>query len=52
MTPEQGDLSGTRTVFMFSLNRRAGQAGVRASIVAWKPGNSGGAKGRRKADMQ
>jgi hypothetical protein len=23
-------------------------AGVRASIVAWKPGNAGGAKGRRK----
>ena len=26
------------------------QAGVRASIVALKPGNAGGAKGRRKVD--
>jgi hypothetical protein len=25
-------------------------AGVRASIVAWKPGNAGGAKGRRKME--
>ena len=24
--------------------------GVRASIVAWKPSNAGGAKGRRKVD--
>ena len=30
--------------------RRAGHSGVRASIVALKPGNAGGAKGRRKVD--
>ncbi len=30
--------------------RRASRAGVRASIVARKPGNSGRAKGRRKVD--
>ena len=30
--------------------RRAGRAGVRAPIVATKPGNAGGAKGCRKMD--
>ena len=30
-------------------NRRSG---VRASVVAMKPGNSGGAKGRRKMDVE
>jgi hypothetical protein len=31
--------------------RRAGHFGVRASIVVMKPGNAGGAKGRRKVDV-
>jgi hypothetical protein len=30
--------------------RRTGRPGVRASIVAMKPGNAGGAKGCRKMD--
>ncbi len=30
--------------------RRASRTGVRASIVAWKPGNAGGAKGRREVN--
>ena len=30
--------------------RRASRTGVRASVVAMKPGNAGGAKGRRKVD--
>src|SRR5258708_36171723 len=30
--------------------RRTDRPGVRALIVAWKPGNSGGAKGCRKGD--
>ena len=30
--------------------RRIGRPGVRALIVAWKPGNSGGAKGCREVD--
>ena len=29
---------------------RAYRTGVRASVVAWKPGNSGGAKGRREGE--
>ena len=35
-------------------DRRGGQirAGVRASIVALKPGNAGGAKGRRKVNAR
>ena len=32
--------------------RRARRAGVRASIVARKPGNAGGAKGRREVDEE
>ena len=31
-------------------HRRAGHFGFRASIVVLKPGNAGGAKGRRKVD--
>ena len=31
-------------------SRRARRSGVRASIVVMKPGNAGGAKGRRKTD--
>ena len=31
-------------------SRRASRPGVRAPIVAWKPGNSGGAKGCRKVE--
>jgi hypothetical protein len=27
------------------------RTGVRAPIVAWKPGNAGGAKGCRKVDL-
>ena len=45
----QGDLAGVWTVFM-PLCRRAGQPGVRAAIVARKPGKSGGAKDRRKVE--
>ncbi len=43
---KQGDLLGTETVFMLPVrNRRAGRAGVRASIVAKKSRNGDGAKG-------
>jgi hypothetical protein len=37
-------------VFMLGISRRAARSGVRAAIVARKPGNSGGAKGCRKVD--
>ncbi len=36
------------TCRLIGLIERSWRAGVRASIVAWKPGNAGGAKGRRK----
>jgi RNA-directed DNA polymerase len=43
---KQGDLFGTEAVFMLPpSNRRAGRAGVRASIVAMKSRNGDGAKG-------
>jgi hypothetical protein len=41
-TNTQGDLLGTKHC----------SAGVRASIVAMKPGNAGGAKGRREMDVE
>lgn len=47
----QGDLTGVWTVFMPSC-RRAGQSGVRATIVVTKRGNARGAKGRRKVDAK
>jgi hypothetical protein len=46
---KQGDLSGTRAVFMPE-RRRAARTEVRASIVARKRGNARGAKGCRKVD--
>lgn len=46
---KQGDLPGTETVFMMPEgNRRAGRAGVRASIVAMKSRNGDGAKGTQE----
>jgi len=42
---KQGDLGDFQA-------SKAGRSGVRASIVAKKPGNSGGAKGRRKMDVE
>jgi hypothetical protein len=43
---KQGDLLGTEAVFMLPAgNRRAGRAGVRASVVAMKSRNGDGAKG-------
>ncbi len=45
-----------RTVFMCRIpvweptGKKSRHSGVRASIVVMKPGNSGGAKGRRKVD--
>lgn len=49
---KQGYLPGHRTVLGVPEKgrREADRAGVRASIVAKKPGNAGGAKGRRKMD--
>jgi hypothetical protein len=41
-----------KPVFMPTVGRRAGGPGVRALIVALKPGNSGGAKGCRKVETQ
>ena len=41
-----------KPVFMFDANRRAGRPGVRAPIVATKPGNAGGAKGCRKVETR
>jgi len=55
---KQGDLfgSGGCSCAGFSQEnrpvRRASRTGVRASIVASKPGNAGGAKGRRKVDAE
>lgn len=46
----QGDLHGTRVVFMHDAVPKSRRAGVRASIVAQKRGNARGAKGRRKVD--
>lgn len=54
---KQGDLSDNQdgvhasTAHTSQGCRRAGRSGVRASIVARKPGNAGGAKGRRKMDV-
>ena len=54
---KQGYLYGNQWEFMcrkadssVTRVRRARRAGVRASIVAMKPGNAGGAKGPRKMD--
>ena len=48
---KQGDLAGKgRCSLPLIRVRRAGPSGVRAPIVAWKPGNAGGAKGCRKMD--
>ena len=49
-TLKQGDLHSEQPgrVAMTSKVRRAG---VRASVVARKPGNAGGAKGRRKMEV-
>ena len=51
----RGDLSEHRGVgpqLMATRVMIAPRSGVRASIVASKPGNSGGAKGRRKVDAR
>ena len=48
----QGDLDGIKPVFMRFGNRRAGRPGVRAPIVAKKPGNAGRAKGCRKVETR
>ena len=46
---KQGDLSTAEPVFMLPLGcRRAGWAGVRASVVAWKSCNGDGAKGTQE----
>jgi len=46
---KQGDLLETEAVFMLPpSNRRAGRAGVRASIVAMKSRNWDGAKGTQE----
>ena len=47
---KQGDLCGNKAGVHALRSRRGVRTGVRASIVARKPGNSGGAKGRRKVD--
>jgi hypothetical protein len=41
-----------KPVFMPTVGRRAVGPGVRAFIVAMKPGNAGGAKGCRKVETQ
>ena len=46
----RGDLSRVRRCSCWRASRRAACSGVRAAIVAKKPGNSGGAKGCRKVD--
>ncbi len=40
----------TRRAFMIEMVRRTRRTGVRAPIVALKPGNAGGAKGCRKVE--
>ena len=47
---KQGDLDVAKAGVHALGNRRAGRPGVRAPIVAKKPGNSGGAKGCRKVE--
>ncbi len=49
---KQGSLPGYRTAFSVVRTPRAGRAEVRAFIVARKPGNAGGAKERRKMDVE
>ena len=41
-----------RTLPWEPTGKKSRHSGVRASIVAKKPGNSGGAKGRRKMDVE
>ena len=49
MCVKQGDLSVAETVFMLPVgDRRAGPAGVRASVVARKSRNGDGAKGTQE----
>lgn len=49
----QGDLPGSkRSSLSPEKDTKSRRAGVRASIVAKKPGNSGGAKGRRKVETR
>jgi hypothetical protein len=48
---KQGDLNGNKVVFIVpDKDTKSRRSGVRAFIVAMKPGNAGGAKGRRKMD--
>jgi hypothetical protein len=53
---KQRDLCGNRMVFMCRIpageptGKKSHRIGVRVSIVALKPGNSGGAKGHREMD--
>ena len=52
---KQGDLNGQDGVHVPDspwepTGKKSRRSGVRASIVVMKPGNSGGAKGRRKVD--
>ena len=54
---KQGDLNGQDGVHVPDSRweppgKKSRRSGVRASIVAQKPGNSGGAKGRRKMDVE
>ena len=48
----QGDLGGIKAGVHANRSRRAGRPGVRAPIVAKKPGNAGGAKGCRKVETR
>lgn len=51
MCKKWGDLYGTETEFMLpERSRRAGRAGVRASVRAVKSRNGDGAKGRREVE--
>jgi hypothetical protein len=49
---KQGDLSGYQAVFMVQMGPKSRPTEVRAPIVAWKPGNAGGAKGCRKVETR
>jgi hypothetical protein len=49
---KQGDLFVESRVYGVLQSDKPARAGVRASIVAVKPGNSGGAKGRRKVNAE
>ena len=49
----QGDLGAAKAGVHVPVRiRRAGRPGVRAPIVARKPGNAGGAKGCRKVETR